>query len=219
MPRLLSLFDGTGSVGAPFRAGGWDVQSLDIDGRFGASLVQDILLFDYSEEPTPDVIISGVPCEQYSQARTTGGPRDYASADRLVQKQWEVIKFFLAKNPRMLYFIENPAFSHLWKRDCANEFAEPFVLCDFCTYGALYRKRTRLASNSTWVPRPLCVPSTCASCPNGRTHARTAQKGPCRGKSFLEDRFSTDALHAYPEQLCQALFQHCAIAQWVNDVR
>ena len=214
MPRLLSLFDGTGSVGAPFRAGGWDVQSLDIDGRFGATLVQDILRWDYSGEPTPDVIISGVPCEQYSQARTTGGPRDYVSADALAQKQWEVIKFFLDKNPRMLYFIENPAFSHLWKRECANEFAAPFVLCDFCAYGAPYRKRKRLATTSTWVPRPLCVPSTCASCSNGRTHDRTAQKGPCRGKSFLEDRFSTDALHAYPEQLCQELFDHCQDVLW-----
>ena len=58
--RLLSLFDGTGSICKPFREAGWEIQSLDVDGRFGATLVEDILLWDYSEEPTPDVIFSGV---------------------------------------------------------------------------------------------------------------------------------------------------------------
>ena len=43
MPRLLSLFDGTGSICKPFREAGWEVQSLDVDGRFGATLVEDIL--------------------------------------------------------------------------------------------------------------------------------------------------------------------------------
>ena len=210
MPRLLSLFDGTGSITKAFREAGWEVQSLDLDGRFGATVQEDILLWDYSQEPTPDVIISGTPCEQYSQARTTGGPRDYASADKLAQKQWEIIKHFSLRRPTLVYFIENPAYSHLWRREVAREFATPFVLCDFCSYGAPYRKRTRWATNSaTWTPRPLCDPKRCASCPDGRTHVRTAQKGPGRGKSLLEDRFSTDALHAYPEQLCREIFESC----------
>ena len=96
--RLLSLFDGTGSICKPFRGAGWEIQSLDCDGRFGATVVTDILQWDYSTEPIPDVIFSGVPCEQYSQARTTGGPRNYALADSLVEKQWEIIKYFLTKH-------------------------------------------------------------------------------------------------------------------------
>ncbi len=43
MPRLLSLFDGTGSICKPFREAGWEVQSLDVDGRFGPTIQQDIL--------------------------------------------------------------------------------------------------------------------------------------------------------------------------------
>ena len=31
---LLELFSGTGSVGKPFREAGWDVISVDLDGRF-----------------------------------------------------------------------------------------------------------------------------------------------------------------------------------------
>jgi len=82
MPRLLSLFDGTGSICKPFKKAGWNVQSLDVDGRFGCTIQQDILLWDYKDEPPPDVVFSGVPCEQYSQARTTGGPRNYILADK-----------------------------------------------------------------------------------------------------------------------------------------
>ena len=213
MPRLLSLFDGTGSITEPFRQAGWEIQSLDIDGRFGATVQQDILLWDFSQEPTPDVIFSGTPCEQYSQARTTGGPRNYALADALASKQWEIIQYFLEKSPTLIYFIENPASSHLWKRECAREFASPHAICDYCAYGAPFRKRTRFATNSTWVPRELCNPKFCVGCPNGRTHARTAQRGPCKSTNSA-DRFSTDQLHAYPEPLVREIFEHCQGALW-----
>ena len=210
--RLLSLFDGTGSICKPFREAGWEVQSLDVDGRFGATIVQDILQWDYSKEPTPDVIFSGVPCTEYSQAKTRG-IRNYALADSLVKKQWEIIKHFLEKNPELLYFIENPAFSQLWKREVAKEFADPSIILDYCCYGSEYRKRTRFATNSNFIPRPLCIPKICVSCPDGKTHAKSAQKGPCRGKAKT-DRFSTDALHAYPESLCQEVFQYCQEVNW-----
>jgi hypothetical protein len=213
MPKLLSLFDGTGAICQPFREAGWEVSSLDVDGRFGATIQEDILQWDYAQEAVPDVIVSGTPCEQYSTARTRGGPRNYALADRLASKQWEIIKYFLDKQPALLYFIENPAFSHLWKRPCASEFANPHVICDFCCYGSPYRKRTRWATNSSWAPRPLCNPKICVGCPNGKSHARTAQKGPSRGTDST-DRFSTDQLHAYPEPLCQEIFEHCQRLQW-----
>ena len=211
MPRLLSLFDGTGSICTPFREAGWEISSLDVDGRFGATVVEDILQWDYSQESTPDVIFSGVPCEEFSQAKTRG-VRNYALADRLVEKQWEIIKHFLEKNPLMLYFIENPAFSQLWKRECAREFANPHKILDYCCYGSPYRKRTRLATNSGFIPRSLCNPKMCISCPDGKTHARTAQKGPSKGK--VNDCFSTDALHAYPEPLCQEIYAHCQEVYW-----
>ena len=56
--RLLPLFDGTGSVCKPFREAGWEIQSVDCDGRFGATIVTDKLQWDYSNEPTPNVIFS-----------------------------------------------------------------------------------------------------------------------------------------------------------------
>ncbi len=61
---------------------------------------------------------------------TTGGPRNYMLADALVRKQWEIIRHFPDKNPLLRYWIENPAFSQLWKRDCAREFANQHVILD-----------------------------------------------------------------------------------------
>ena len=43
---------------------------MDLDGKHGATVVCDIRQWDYSAEPIPDVIFAGVPCEQYSIART-----------------------------------------------------------------------------------------------------------------------------------------------------
>ena len=212
MPRLLSLFDGTGSICKPFREACWEIQSLDVDGRFGATIQEDILLWDYSQEPVPDVIFSGVPCTEYSVAKTRG-VRNYALADSLVKKQWEIIKHFLEKNPELLYFIENPAFSHLWKRECASEFKNPHIILDYCAYSAPYRKRTRLATNSNYIPRELCDPRSCVSCPDGKTHARTAQRGPCRGKDKT-DCFTVDQLHAYPQPLVKEIFEHISNSSW-----
>ena len=113
----------------------------------------------------------------------------------------------------MLYFIENPAFSQLWKRECSNEFRNPHIILDYCSYGSEYKKRTRFSTNSNYIPRSLCNPKICVSCPDGKTHAKTAQKGPSKGKDKT-DCFSTDALHAYPEPLCQEIFEHCQDLIW-----
>ena len=74
------------------------MQSLDIDGRFGATIVQNILDWDYSQEPPCDVLIAGVPCENYSIANTRG-KRNMLFADKLVRKTWEIIEHFSELHP------------------------------------------------------------------------------------------------------------------------
>ena len=210
MPRLLSLFSGTGAIERPFREAGWEIQSLDLDGRFGATIVADILTWDYSSEPPCDVLTAGVPCEQYSIAHTRG-VRKLSFADSLVRKTWEIIQHFERLNPGMLWWIENPDSSWLWKR----KISEPFphrVRLDFCQYKKFYRKRTKLATNALeYKPRALCNPNTCHACVDGK-HIKTAQQGPGRGKA--NDRCSTDELHAYPQELCKEIFEHCCNHIW-----
>ena len=216
MPRLLSLFSGTGSIERPFRKGGWEVQSLDIDGR--ATINEDILTWDYSQEPPCDVLLAGCPCENYSIANTRG-VRNLVLADSLVRRTWAIIQHFAALHPTgsMLWFIENPDSSWLWKR----KVSEPFphrVRLDFCAYGKPYRKRTKLATNALdYEPRPLCNPRTCPSCVDGK-HIKSAQQGPCMRAGVRvaseQDSCSLDELHAYPQALCFEIFEHCRQRQW-----
>lgn len=207
MPRILSLFDGTGSVSSAFAQ--WDVQSLDIDGRHGATIVENILTWDYSAEPCPDVIFAGVPCENYSIANTRG-KRNLVFADSLAQKTWDIIQHFLELNPALIWFIENPDSSMLWRRKVSEPFPKSIRL-DYCQFGKPYRKRTGLASNTDFVPRALCNPKTCASCVNGK-HIKSAQRGPAMGK--LNDICTLDELHEYPVALCKELFEHCCRQVW-----
>ena len=218
MPRLLSLFSGTGAIERPFLEAGWEVQSLDIDSRHGASIVANILEWDYSQEPPCDVLFAGAPCENYSIANTRG-KRNLVLADSLVRKTWEIIEHFAQLHPTgsMLWFIENPDSSWLWKR----KVSEPFpyrVRLDYCQYGKPYRKRTKLATNAMdYVPRALCDPRTCPSTQDGK-HIQSAQRGPCmrggvRVASEL-DTCSLDQLHAYPPALCREIFEHCRRQQW-----
>ena len=210
--RLLSLFDGTGSISKPFAEAGWETQRLDIKGRYGATIVCDVRDWDYSQEPVPDVIVAAPPCEQYSVARSTAKtPRNYALADELVRVAWGIITHFSSKNENLLWFIENPATSYLWKRAVATPFPHR-ILLDYCQYSSPgYRKRTFFATNSAFQPRPLCNPRTCPSCVDGK-HVLTAQRGPSRdsdGGRDPRDKVSLATLHAYPAVLCRAIFEFC----------
>ena len=212
MPRLLSLFDGTGSLSRVFEQAGWEVQALDQDGKYGATIVTDIRKWKYQSEPAPDVLFAACPCEQYSIARTRARkPRDFELADSVVSKTWEIIEHFLNLNPDMIWFIENPASSLLWGRRVSEPFSIRVVL-DFCSYGTMYRKRTKLATNSNYNPRPLCDPKTCHACRDGK-HVKSAQKGPS-GKNGSLDVCTLDELHAYPKQLCQDICRHCTNNLW-----
>jgi hypothetical protein len=211
---LHELFSGSGSVGTPWREAGHAVLSIDIDGRFGAEIVQDILQVDYRALPTPDVIWASPPCEQYSIARSKAKrPRNLTLADALASKAWEIISHFRALAPELLWFVENPDSSMLWKRAVSAEM-HPQVRLDYCQYsGPGYRKRTRVATNALWVPRPLCDPNTCPACVD-RKHVMSAQRGPSGRNDRRLDNCSVDQLHALPRELCEEILRVCEAHQW-----
>ena len=208
MPRILHLFCGTGSLHKPFTENGWEVSALDIDPR-NATIVCDILEFEYRKEPIPDVIWAGCPCEQFSCANTRG-KRNLALADSLIARTWEIIDYFLEKNPQLLWFIENPFSSLLWRRAVSFPL-HPRVTFDACSYGALWRKRTRIATNAPWTPRALCDPKVCHACVD-RKHIRTAQRGPQRG--CRDESCTLAELHGYPQKLCEEVYKICAQHTW-----
>jgi hypothetical protein len=177
-------------VGTPFREHGWEVIAVDMDDRFGCEIQTDILTWDYTQCPTPDVVWSSPPCILYSCA--------------LVAKTLEIIAYFTTLNPDLKYFIENP-FGKLKDRPLMQGL--PHDVLDYCCYGALYRKRTCLWHNTSFVPRPLCCLS-CAAPKHGNAHWRAAQRGSQRHRDgILSPGFSLDELHALPQELCAAILE------------
>ena len=192
-PVLLELFSGTGSIGRAFRARGWNVVSVDIDETTNPTIQKDVL--ELSPEDLPDrvdLIWASPPCTHYSVARTKAKiPRDLDGSDRLVRKVLDLVEHF-----RVDFLMENPYTGLLKTRDVVKDV--PFHIVDYCTYGAPYRKRTAIWTNTEWKPRhPLCK----HDCPSsvGRKHKARAQQG------SPGPRFALNELYAVPTELCDEL--------------
>jgi hypothetical protein len=199
MPRLLELCSGTGSVGRAFAARGWDVVSVDCDPRANASICCDLLELTAerccSYGPV-DFVWASPPCTFYSIARTTGPPADLEAADRLVQKCLD-----LAAELGVPFIMENPWTGKLKNRPVVQGI--PMRTCDYCMYGAAYRKRTALWTNTEFTPaRPLCA-YTCGSCV-GRRHVERAQRGSWAGAGERRSQ-GLRTLYALPPALCDEI--------------
>ena len=209
--RLLELFSGTGSIGKAFRELGWEVISLDVNPKSQATITADILTWDYRSygEGYFDAVWSSPVCTMYSRARTTAKtPRDLEWADSLVRKTLEIIHYFKPK----VWGFENPQTGLLKDREVVKGI--PFKDVSYCSYGYLYRKPTRIWTNSKlWEPRPMCTRSRpCEHMVDGR-HLMSAQRGPSRGKG-AQDKCSLSQLHSMPPQLCKEIAQ-----AWTAEVR
>jgi hypothetical protein len=199
--RILELFSGSGSVGSVFASEGWEVTSLDLDPRTGATIHEDILTWDHTVFPPGHfhVVWASPCCTQYSNARRGAKtPRNLALADSLVQRAIALIEYFQPS----YWFIENPATGMLKDRPFMNGL--PFTdvdYCRFCDWG--YRKRTRIWTNSSLVG---CLCEGPGECPNmeGRRHKTSAQQGRNRFADGLHgSHFSTKALYRIPPGLCR----------------
>ena len=204
MPKALFLCSGTGSVGEPFREGGWEITDVDWDGRFGAEIQTDITTWDYKAAFEPghfDIVWASPDCRMYSIARTRAKtPRDFEKSDKLVQACIDIIEYL---EPR-LWFIENPDSGFLKSRPVVEGL--PYVRVDYCMYGTPYRKRTRLWTNTeNWKPK-LCDKSHVV---NGK-HEAMAQHS--MDERYNQDiKFTRDQLHRLPRELCQEIFDVCEL--------
>ena len=193
--RIWDICCGTKSVSNVWRENGHEILTLDIDPKCKPDICQDIMTWEYTDFglDDPDVIWCSPPCTMYSIARTKAKtPRDLQSSDAIVQRCLDIIAYWRPK----YWFIENPQTGLLKTRQVVQGL--DFKDVDYCSYGAPYRKRTRLWGNCTWTPRPLC---------SHTTHPMTAQKGPSRraGQLIQGDDCSLQTLHSVPESLTQEL--------------
>ena len=135
MPFLLELFSGTGSVGKVASELGYTVISLDRDMR--ASIQIDIMDWDYTDfNPRMfDVIWASPPI-----------------ANEVVKRTLDIIEYFKPK----YWIIERPHAGLSHDQKMMN--GVPYNDIDYCKYGMLYRKRTRMWNNiDLWRPKSLCT--------------------------------------------------------------
>jgi hypothetical protein len=203
MPRLLELFSGTGSIGRSFRAIGWDVTSVDMDPKSGATIITDVGSWNYAvhEAGRFDCIWASPPCTHYSRARTTAKtPRDLEGSDRLVQRVLDIIQYH---NPSS-WFMENPQTGLLKDREVVKGLANSDT--SYCRYGYPYKKATRIWHNCVhFEPEEMCSRSfPCHGLEELGHHETTAQRGPgkLKGGPRESDRCSLSELYSMPKLLC-----------------
>ena len=201
--HLLDLFSGTGSITKQARQIGWQTTSLDRD--LPADIQIDIMDWDYKQIPPKsfDFIWASPPCTMYSIARTTGPPRDIEGSNKIVKRTLDIIEYFEPK-----YFcLENPQTGLLKDQDIMKDI--PFKDIDYCKYGMLYRKRTRIWNNiDTWKPKPLC--SKVCPCDSlddtGKRHLAVAQRFP-HTKDDSRPRQHQHQLYQVPSLLVDEILQ------------
>ena len=209
--RALVLFRGTGSVDRSLEAVGFDVDSLDLDPKCGATWTSDVLKWESWRTIVPGTysfIWASPPCQQYSCARTTAKtPRNLVLADSIVARTLEIIKHLRPK----AWLMENPQTGLLKTREVVAGL--PFRDVCYCMYSDglrhQYRKPTRLWGEMPgFEPRPMCTrKSPCQYSLSGK-HPCSAQRF---GHSKVDkQRFTLNELYSMP----QALTDQVAACAW-----
>ena len=166
--RVLELFKGTGSVGKVLEEAGHEVVSLDILAKFNPTHTCDIMDFDYRQyDPKHfDIVWASPECKVYSQLQTTnvGATRKYKCREELDQARQEHSKFiekvldiieYLDPNE---WYIENPFTSAMKDLACMKEV--PSNRFDYCRFGTVYQKPTRVWTNRTDLEDHICTCTT-----------------------------------------------------------
>jgi hypothetical protein len=200
---MLEVFSGSGRISNAFRAGGWNVRTIDL--YYNSDLMKDVLELTRRDitdlcKGIPDFIWLSPPCQAFSVSSIGkhwgGGFRAYIPISKtaeiglaLVSKCIEIISWY----PNIRYAIENPR-GVLRKLSFVKEL--PRYTITYCQYGEKRMKPTDIWTNlKTWIPRSVCH--------NGDLCHVAAPRGSRTGTQGFGTVFDRGIL---PEQLCEEIF-------------
>ncbi len=212
--KVLELFSGSGSVGKVCKEKGWEVLSLDLDGK--ADINIDILKWDYKKDYKPgdfDIIHASPPCHTFSNLRRTWiGRKLKAHGDTIItreildkdmedkgvpllRKAEEIIEYFKPK----YYIIENPQgkMKNYMKK-------HKHYIVDYCMYSDWgYKKPTYFWTNIEGFKPKRCN----RKCGNmeGTRHKKSIGGGTHNTPTTLQERYRI------PPDLIKGLFDCCII--------
>ena len=155
--KILDLFCGTKSLRPICLSKEWQYTGLDIEEKFNPDICIDFLKWDYKSYPVPDILWASPDCAVFSMAsgsksfdKDKNPVSDKARLHlRIIQKLKEVINYFLEKNPKMIYYIENPTARLVW---FITEY--PRYDISYCKYGFDRMKPTTIWTNvKGFVPK------------------------------------------------------------------
>ena len=212
-PRMVELFAGTKSVGKVAEEKGWAVWSTDLYDFEGMDSVSDILELDPAAVGfVPDFIWASPPCTFFSVASIgkhwspnvptdeypiphTPKTKEALLGVKIVEATWAFIDYWLERNPKLLWAIENPMGKLRKLR--VMERAPYRTSITYCAYGDTRRKPTDIWHNFPWAARPMCSngdPCHVAA-PRGSRTPGSTQGAKIVDRSRL------------PEQLCREIIE------------
>ena len=215
--KVLELFAGSRSFSKVAEELGMETYTTDFSDFENIDLVKDILdvnATDIEKEfGVPDIIWASPPCTTFSVASLghhwTGGKGAYIpKTDKcrnnidVVKKSNSIIRYFLHKNPNLLYYIENPR-GMLRKLDFMNWATHRRTIW-YCQYFSPEEtikraKPTDIWTNDyRWIPRPVCK--------NGNPdcdHER-APRGSRTGTQGLKGNYERSIV---PSELCREILE------------
>ena len=212
--KILELFSGSRSIGKEAEKRRHKVFSSDFQNFPNTDYVCDIMDFDINKIPFDkvDVLWASPPCESFSVASIGShwikGEVFTPKTDKakkgiiILNKTIEIIEKLLIKNPKMLWYVENPR-GKMRKSPIWNDLSSKRFSVTYCQYETHKKREERRmkptdiwTNNFNWTAKKMCK--------NGDTCHQSAPRGSQSGTQGIKTYYDKSKI---PSQLCKEIIK------------